>query len=351
VTDRKLSSIMKFYYLYEDSNIHGISDCSTLSKTARQHQKPLDLKCSNPFSCLSAVEGEEGTPRKAKPGLILHPVLVDLLVEYCSFTPDIVSRLARTCKTFSTAFPYSANMICMGDFLAGLDYNTYNRKEAQKVKQELSLQIFRSYHKTCLHRNSWEVTLLSENSRVGPSFVHTGVAHLNPRSLTIWIASEDSRSRGGLGVALDIFHNIRTVNCLKACVSRHISLTRNPSAKLACFQLKKDYPAVQHHHWFCKNYSTLIEKLQTIWDDEAETLQPFLYNRLALAKVTNPRHVSPIIIRPDSASSSQAQCLGSASNGSSSPSGKAPERPRPTRRTRFGKHSHNGDWRPRCPQT
>jgi hypothetical protein len=160
VTDCKLSSTMKFYYLYDDSNIHGISDCSTLSKTARLQQKSLDLKCTNSFSCLSAVE-EEGTPSKPQLGLILHPVLVDLLVEYCSFTPDIVSRFARTCKTFSTAFPYSANMICMGDFLAGLDYITYNRKEAQKVKQELSIPIFRTYHKTCMHRNCWEVTGLA----------------------------------------------------------------------------------------------------------------------------------------------------------------------------------------------
>ena len=298
----------KVYYLVED--YHHFPPAP---------RQPQGLECSNPFECLA----RKPHPIDDQLCPLLHPAILSLMVDYCSMQPDIVSRLARTCKAYSRAFPYSANMICLGDFLAGQDYsNAYDRKQAQSLKEELALQIFRTHQKPCVRGHSWEVTLLSGRARLGHSFLHSGVAHLHPRGLSLWLASEDSRSRGGLGVSLDIFHDIRSVGGLKACVQSHLLVTQNPTPKLACSKLARTFPGITHRHWFCKNHSTLVEKLASLWDESAESLQPFLQQRLALAATvfTSPsiQVQSPAVV---------------AAPGSSSPSETAPARRRPPRDT------------------
>lgn len=245
-------------------------------------QAPSPLECTNGFACLSGVattEKEEIDPQ----GLILHPAVVSLLVEYCGSSPHIISRLTRTCKTFSKAFPYSANMLRLGDWMAGLDFNSYNILEAHKAKKELSVQLLQTRHKPCTEGHSWEVTLMSSHA-MGKIFLHCGVAHLHPRSMTLWISSEDGRSRGGLGVSLDIFSCIHTLGGLKACISSHIQLSRTPCvSRLVCSRLIRDFPSVRHQHCFCQNMGTLVQKLLPCWDDNPKTLQPFLCDRLTLA--------------------------------------------------------------------
>ncbi len=252
-------------------------------KTSHKQQAGR-LACTNGYECLSRLQGERNA-RDSEDGLILHPAIVSLLVEYCSSSPSIISRLARTCVTFSRAFPYSANMLRLGDWMACLDFDSYNILEVQKAKQELSVQLVQARHKPCSEGHSWELTLMSIPT-VGAfrqTFLHCGVAHLHPRSMTLWIASEDGKSRGGLGVSLDIFTTIRTLAGLKACIASHLLLCRSPVSKLTCSRLAREFSSIEHQHWFCQNLGTLMQKLWPVWDDDMESLQPFLSDRLALA--------------------------------------------------------------------
>jgi hypothetical protein len=227
------------------------------------------VECTNTFACLAKEDPENPS--------LLHPVVMSLLVEYCRSSPHIISRLARTCKAYANAFPYSANMLRMGDWLAGFDYYSFNQQQATSVKQELSLRMVRTTPKPCREGNSWEIVLLSR--RAEHSFYHSGVAHLHPRSLSLWISSEDSQSRGGLGVCLDVFHHIHSVEGLKACIHLHLS-TCSPKTREKP-QITLD---IKHQHWFCRNYPVLLRRLQPHWDDDSpESLQRFLVHRFALA--------------------------------------------------------------------
>lgn len=252
------------------------------------------LVCTNGFACLSEPCPEE-------PGAILHPVIVCLLVDHCSSSPHIISRMARTCKTYAKAFPYSANMLRVGDWLAGLDYDNHalNRQQVWEAKQELSLRVLRTSFKPCLEegRHSWELQMLSRQplKQLKPpschhqqtfshTFFHTGVAHLHPRSLSLWITSEDSQSRGGLGVHLDIFHRIHSVEGLKACITAHLA-HHQPcfSSTKPSLKLRTEFPGIQHQHWFCKSYHILLKKLQPHWNDGPDKLHSFLAQHFALA--------------------------------------------------------------------
>jgi hypothetical protein len=238
-----------------------------------------NIECYNTFECLSMVSSDSQEDNGQ--GLILHPAVVSLLVEYCSTSPHIISRLARTCKLFSKVFPYSANMLNLGDWIACFDFCSYNIIEVQKIKKELSLQLIQTRNKSCLEGYSWEFTLLSPLFK-GETFLHCGVAHLNPRELTLWMTSENGKSRGDLGLSLDIFQKIRTKNELKACISSHLRLARHPTAESACQSLLLNFPDVQHQHWFCKSSLTLFKKLSPVWDDKHCMLRPFLSDRTTL---------------------------------------------------------------------
>lgn len=238
------------------------------------------IECYNAFACLSVVSSDP--PTDAGHGLILHTAVVSLLVEYNSTSPHIISRLARTCKLFSRAFPYSANMLNLGDWIACFDFSSYNIIEVHRIKKELSLQLIQTRTKPCQEGYSWEFTLLSPQFK-GETFLHCGVAHLYPRALTLWLTSENGKSRGAMGVSLDIFQNIRTKKELKACIASHLRLARHPTGESGCPSLVLNFPDVKHQHCFCKSGSTLCKKLTPVWDDKLGSLQPFLSERMALA--------------------------------------------------------------------
>jgi hypothetical protein len=163
---------------------------------------------------------------------LLHPVIMDLMVDRFGGCSEVSPRLSCACKAYSQALVMPAGVKDLSDWLQEQDL-----LEDSTVYDGLHM-VFGKCKLVRMGPREWRLSAHS-GRRTSQLFHHSGLLRLGKSSLTLRILGRWS----AWNVYKDSFHGIQSLESLKKCLATHTILCHEDPAGLP--YLPK---AVKHRH-------------------------------------------------------------------------------------------------------